>query len=93
MSGSNGISDGLVGIVGVLVRYYAEKAEERRALEEKERGLREQQAYEEQVARQVAQWRMEVDVQRAHGDAGDATEREAIAALGGRGFDQDGGYF
>lgn len=83
---------GFTTIIVALGRYYIQKKEEREAREQMKRAALEKAAYEAQVERQQAEWRAEVENQKLHGDAGDATESEAIAALGGRGVVRDGGF-
>ncbi|MGE0290447.1 MAG: hypothetical protein AB7F35_25425 [Acetobacteraceae bacterium] len=87
------IGEGLAGIARAFTLYFRGRAEEERARKEMKRAAREQKAHEEMIDRQMAAWQQAVDEQRAHGDAGDASEREAIAALGGRGPASDGGFF
>jgi hypothetical protein len=84
---SNGFNP-LLDVVAGFVKY----VELRRAREEMKRAGRERAAYEARVEQQQAEWRAEVENQKLHGDAGDATEGEAIAALGGRGIVRDGGF-
>jgi len=93
MSSSNGIGDGITTIVTTIGRYFIEQAEERRARAEMQRAAREAQEHEAQVERKQAEWRAEVEGQKSHGDAGDASEHEAITALGGAGPEFDEGFF
>jgi hypothetical protein len=86
MSGSN--FNPVADFVGTFVKY----VEQRRAIAGMKRAERERAAYEARVERQQAEWRAEVESQKMHGDAGDATLSDAIAALGGRGIERDGGF-
>jgi len=93
MSSSNGIGDGITTIVTTIGRYFIEQAEERRARAEMQRAAREAQEQEAEVRRQRLAWEEEVNSQKSHGDAGDASEHEAITALGGDGPEFDEGFF
>lgn len=75
-----------------LIFVFRDYFQARRMRREMKRAEQDRAAHEAMVRRQQAEWRAEVESQKLHGDAGDATETEAITALGGWGVARDGGF-